>query len=425
MTDTTTISKISPVTEISKSPFYYVKRRLFNNKPAMAGLVLIIISVVLALLGYLIMPDNTPNANDSAPQIKKRPPIFRVKLLKERRNQEIKKVDFFTKLISGQESEYSITPIVSYRIDESKMIAYIRMFGDEANEQKRSIVDAILPLYIGRSFKIEPGEGLGNYEMDGDMVTYLDINEQAMKMSKKDMLDHFKKECIEERTYWLGTDMQGRDMLSRLLFGIRISLSIGLISVLISFFVGLTLGAMAGFFGGKVDAFIMWIMTVVWSIPSIMLVIAISLALGSRGIWVAFVAVGLTTWVEISRVVRGQILGVKQKLFVEAARSLGISNRRIIINHILPNILGPLIVIMASNFASAILTEAGLSFLGLGVQPPMPSWGSMINEGFAVIGSSDSFHLIFYPSLSICLLVLAFNLFGNGLRDAYDPTTKK
>jgi len=425
MTDTTTISKIPPVTEISKSPFYYVKKRLLSNKPAMAGLVLIIISIVLALLGYLIMPDNTPNANDSAPQIKKRPPIFRVKLLKERRNQEVKKVDFFTKLINGQESEYSITPIVSYRIDENKMIAYIRMFGDEANEQKRSIVDALLPLYIGRSFKIEPGEGLGNYEMNGDMVTYLDINELAMKMSKKDMLEHFKRECIEERTYWLGTDMQGRDMLSRLLFGIRISLSIGLISVLISFFVGLTLGSLAGFFGGKVDAFIMWIMTVVWSIPSIMLVIAISLALGSRGIWVAFVAVGLTTWVEISRVVRGQILGVKQKLFVEAARSLGISNRRIIINHILPNILGPLIVIMASNFASAILTEAGLSFLGLGVQPPMPSWGSMINEGFAVIGSSDSFHLIFYPSLSICLLVLAFNLFGNGLRDAYDPTAKK
>jgi len=425
MTDTTTISKIPPVTEVSKSPFYYVKKRLLNNKPAMAGLILIIISIVLALLGYLIMPDNTPNANDSAPQIKKRPPIFRVKLLKERRNQEVKKVDFFTKLINGQESEYSITPIVSYRIDENKMIAYIRMFGDETIEQKRSIVDALLPLYIGRSFKIESGEGLGNYEINGDMVTYLDINEQAMKMSKKDMIEHFKKQCIEERTYWLGTDMQGRDMLSRLLFGIRISLSIGLISVLISFFVGLTLGSMAGFFGGKVDAFIMWIMTVVWSIPSIMLVIAISLALGSRGIWVAFVAVGLTTWVEISRVVRGQILGVKQKLFVEAARSLGISNRRIIINHILPNILGPLIVIMASNFASAILTEAGLSFLGLGVQPPMPSWGSMINEGFAVIGSSDSFHLIFYPSLSICLLVLAFNLFGNGLRDAYDPTTKK
>ena len=426
MTDTTTIPKPLPVAEASKSPFYYVKKRLLNNKPAMAGLLLIIVSIVLALLGYLIMPDNTPNANDSAPQIKKRPPVFRVSLLRERRNQEVKKVGFFEKLISGQESEYSITPIVNYRIDENKMIVYIRMFGDETNEQKKSIVDAVLPLYIGRSFKIDPeGENFGNYEMDGDMVTYLDINEQAMKVSKKDLLARFNAECIEHRTYWLGTDMQGRDMLSRLLFGIRISLSIGFISVLISFFVGLTLGAMAGFFGGKVDAFIMWVMTVVWSIPSIMLVIAISLALGSRGIWVAFVAVGLTTWVEISRVVRGQILGVKQKLFVEAARSLGISNRRIIINHILPNILGPLIVIMASNFASAILTEAGLSFLGLGVQPPMPSWGSMINEGFAVIGSSDSFHLIFYPSISICLLVLAFNLFGNGLRDAYDPTTKK
>jgi peptide/nickel transport system permease protein len=154
-----------------------------------------------------------------------------------------------------------------------------------------------------------------------------------------------------------------------------------------------------------------------------MLVIAISLALQSKGLWVVFVAVGLTSWVEIARVVRGQIMSVKEKLYIEAARSLGMSNRRIVFYHILPNILGPLIVIVTSNFASAILTEAGLSFLGLGVQPPMPSWGTMINEGFYAIGTKDSWHLVFLPSFCISLLVLAFNLFGNGLRDAYDPTT--
>ncbi|MBC8112118.1 MAG: ABC transporter permease [Verrucomicrobia bacterium] len=205
------------------------------------------------------------------------------------------------------------------------------------------------------------------------------------------------------------------------MFGTRISLGIGLVAVIISLFVGITIGAIGGFFGGVIDRFVMWLMTVVWSIPSIMLVIAISLALQSKGIWVAFVAVGLTSWVEIARVVRGQIMSIKEKTFVEAARAMGFSNFRIIFIHILPNVLGPIIVIATSNFASAILTEAGLSFLGLGVQPPMPSWGMMVNEGFHNIGTPQSWHLILFPSVAISVMVLAFNLFGNGLRDAYDP----
>jgi ABC-type dipeptide/oligopeptide/nickel transport system permease subunit len=164
-------------------------------------------------------------------------------------------------------------------------------------------------------------------------------------------------------------------------------------------------------------------MSVVWSIPGIMLVIAISLALQSRGVWVAFIAVGLTMWVEVARVVRGQILGIKQKLYIEAARAFGVSNPQIIYAHILPNIFGPLIVIATANFAAAILLEAGLSFLGLSVQPPTPSWGIMIYEGYHAIGTRNSWHLVALPAIAICLMVLSFNLLGNGLRDAYDPKT--
>ena len=164
-------------------------------------------------------------------------------------------------------------------------------------------------------------------------------------------------------------------------------------------------------------------MSVVWSIPGIMLVIAISLALQSRGIWVAFIAVGFTMWVDVARVVRGQILGIKQKTYIEAAKALGMKNFRIIYRHILPNIMGPLIVIATANFAAAILLEAGLSFLGLSVQPPTPSWGSMIFEGFNVLGTNNSWHLVVFPVLAISLMVLSFNLLGNGVRDAIDPKT--
>jgi ABC-type dipeptide/oligopeptide/nickel transport system permease subunit len=395
-----------------KTPFYYVKKRFLNNKPAVFGLAVIILCVVIALLGNLIMPDHTPNVNDSAVQIKKRPIGFSVTMLRIRKNMEVPQVNIFEHIFVGQESSYTITPIESYRIDG--LDVYVKELNGGEKEKKVSMVNAVLPLFIGDSPKL----GGKNYEVAGETVRYLDVNEQLHTISRSALTERFKQECIQPRNYILGTDMAGRDMLSRLLYGVRISLSIG-------FVVGVSMGSLAGYFGGKIDSFILWLMTVVWSIPSIMLVIAISMALQSKGLWVVFVAVGLTSWVEIARVVRGQIMSVKQKLYVEAARSLGINNQRIVFYHILPNILGPLIVIITSNFASAILTEAGLSFLGLGVQPPMPSWGTMINEGFYTIGTKDSWHLVFLPSFCISMLVLAFNLFGNGLRDAYDPTTLK
>ncbi len=173
-----------------------------------------------------------------------------------------------------------------------------------------------------------------------------------------------------------------------------------------------------------IDSFINWFMTVTWSIPNIMLVIIISVLL-DKGLWVVFVAVGLTTWVEIARIVRTEIMTIKQKLFVEAARAFGFSNQRIIFRHILPNLIGPIVVIATNNFAMSILIEAGLSFLGFGVQPPMPSWGMMVNEGFELISTRNSWHLIVIPSAAISLTVLAFNLLGNGLRDAYYPKSLK
>ena len=202
------------------------------------------------------------------------------------------------------------------------------------------------------------------------------------------------------------------------MIGTRISLSVGFISVIISIVIGILLGAIAGYYRGWLDDVIMWLINVVWSIPTLLLVIAITLVLG-KGILQVFIAVGLTMWVDVARLIRGQILSIREKEFVEAGRALGFKNMRIILGHILPNVMGPVIVIAASNFASAILTEAGLSFLGIGAQPPTPSWGEMINahRGYVLV---DAAYLAFVPGLAIMVLVLAFMLVGNGLRDALD-----
>ncbi|HRN41199.1 MAG TPA: ABC transporter permease, partial [Vicingus sp.] len=203
-----------------------------------------------------------------------------------------------------------------------------------------------------------------------------------------------------------------------LMAGTWISLSVGFISVFISLVIGITLGAIAGYYRGWVDDVIIWIINVVWSIPTLLLVIAITLALG-KDFWQVFVAVGLTMWVEVARVVRGQVLSLREKEFVEAGRALGFNDKRIMLRHIIPNVLGPVIVISAINFASAILIEAGLSYLGIGAQPPQATWGKMISEHKGYIITGDAY-LAVLPGVAITLMVLAFVLVGNGLRDAMD-----
>jgi len=222
----------------------------------------------------------------------------------------------------------------------------------------------------------------------------------------------------ETKTYFFGTDKYGRDLYSRIIYGIRISLSVGFVAVLISLIIGILLGSFAGYFGGRTDDIIMWFVNVVWSIPTLLMVIAITLALG-KGFWQVFIAVGLTMWVEVARVVRGEFISQRNRGYVEAAKMLAFSNIRIIFKHILPNVLGPIIVIAAANFAAAILIEAGLSFLGLGAQPPIPSWGGMIKDHYNYI-VMDKAYLAIIPGVAIMLSVLAFMLLGNGLRSALD-----
>lgn len=415
-----------PELEPYRPPSYFIRRRFLRNRSAVFGLFVITVAVFIAVAGFLIIPDKTPDANDGSVRISKKKPGYEALILKIHQKYEVEQCNFLKRMYLGQESPYVIEPIKSYRL-VGEDVEFTLLGSGGGTPLRVKLLNVTRPTYASTRAITSEGDSIPFQDMyqlridslSGDTsIYYLNTERVFDTVSLDSLRKEFLAQNIEKRKYWLGTDHSGRDVLSRLLFGTRISLLVGLVAVIISALLGVTLGALAGYFGGWVDDLITWLMTVVWSVPSIMLVIAISIALQDQGILVTFMAVGFTMWVEIARVVRGQIKGIKKKLYIRSAQAFGLRNDRIIFGHILPNIIGPIIVSITANFANAILIEAGLSFLGLGVQMPTPSWGMMLQDGFR---STDSWHLIFFPSICISLLVLAFNLLGNGLRDAYDP----
>ena len=222
----------------------------------------------------------------------------------------------------------------------------------------------------------------------------------------------------ETFTFLLGSDRYGRDFLSRLMAGSAISLSVAGIAVAISLIIGLFLGAWAGYKGGTVDVIVSWFLQVVWSVPTLLMVLAITLAFG-KGFWQVFVAIGLTMWVEVARIVRGQFISLRELEYVQAAKALGLSDFKIMFKHMLPNAMGPIIVVAAANFAAAILIEAGLSFLGVGARIPVPSWGNIVKEHYHLL-TTDLAWLAVLPGALIASIVLAFTWVGDGLRQVFD-----
>lgn len=349
-------------------------KKLLKNPLAVISSAVIIVFTLIAILGYAITPDSSPYANEQHLEIAVKKPGFKVLILQiyDNDNSLAKKENpiskFFKNMLFGTPVTSTNIPIYKYNVNANNTLTYETYTGDTPNE--------------------------------GEIKT----------LSSKTKYE------IKEKKYYLGTDKYGRDLLSQLMIGTRVSLSVGFIAIFIALVIGITLGSLAGYYGGRLDNIIMWIINVIWSMPTVLLVIAITFALG-KGFWQVFVAVGLTMWVDIARMVRGQVMSLKEKEFVLAGKALGFSDARLIVKHILPNVVSAVTVIIASNFATAILQEAGLSFLGIGVQPPMPSWGSMIKENYGYI-ILDAAYMAIIPGLAIMLLVLSFFLLGSAIRDA-------
>jgi peptide/nickel transport system permease protein len=323
-------------------------RRLKRNKGAVAGLVLICIAVFLAVFGYFLAPDNSPYANRIILEIGGQKPGFTQQFLQVKR-EAVPQSNFFKQAFTGRQEPYESLPI-------------------------------------------------SNWQQQGDSIIVQKFIDEDVTERMGFLKSGLASQPVVTKTFWLGTDKYGRDILSRLIIGTRVSLSVGLVTVLISLSLGIFLGAIAGYFRGRWDDVIMWLINVIWSIPTLLLVFAITLLLG-KGFWQVFIAVGLTMWVNVARLVRGQVLAARELQYIEAARVLGFSNTRIIV------------------------IEAGLSFLGVGVQPPQPSWGLMIKENYNFIITQNP-ALALAPGIAIMLLVLAFNLLGNGLRDALNVRGK-
>ncbi len=350
-------------------------RRLKRNKGAVAGIVIILLAVVTAVFAYCIAPDNSSNANRMVIEIGGQKPGFTQQFLLLPYTIPPASASFFDRLLNGQTDRYQYIPVKGYQTTADSII--VSKYIDEGISERMS--------FPYTTTRWQEQNRSGQYK-------------------------------VITQKFYLGTDKYGRDILSRLLVGVRVSLSVGLITVIISLLLGVLLGALAGYFRGRTDDIIMWFINVIWSIPTLLLVFAITLMLG-KGFWQIFIAIGLTMWVNVARIIRGQVMTVREMEYIEAARALGYSSIRIIARHVLPNVMGPVMVVAASNFASAIVIEAGLSFLGIGVQPPQPSWGLMIKENYNFIITHNPM-LALAPGIAIMLLVLAFNMLGNGLRDA-------
>jgi peptide/nickel transport system permease protein len=337
-------------------------KKLFKQSLFLTGFSVCAFFFVLGVLGYSITPDSSVDANQIMPEWASLSPGTQVKYVEKNR-------------IAPRSFFYWLT-------------------GDDGLGELISVSDA------------------NKVSLKNNTITFFNDKTGLVKTV---ILDSIEGRKIQTRKFILGTDRFGRDIYSRLVIGTRVSLSIGFLSMMISLIIGVFIGLISGYFGGKIDLVLTWLITVFWSVPTLLIALGLSFFLG-KGYFQVLLATGLSSWVEVARVVRGQTMQMKNREFILSAKITGFSSFHIMFKHILPNLKGSLSVLATTNFAAAILLEAGLGFLGLGVAPPTPSWGIMVKEnlGYLVL---DQAYLAIIPGLAIMILVMAFNLMSMGFKD--------
>ncbi len=354
-----------------------VWRRLFQNKVAVGSIVVIILVLLASIIGPFLT-GKTYNTQQLA--LRNMPPQIEIQTAKDGTN-------FFVhpdlKVFLAQEDGFvteELTPVSA--ILKDKVFTYE---------------------YNGKTYYLS---------FSGAGIKFLDENHEPLP----------QKKTVWNKNYLLGTDSIGRDMLTRLLYGGRVSLTVAFLVTICTLFIGVIYGGISGYYGGNTDIMMMRVVEILMAIPSTIYVILLMVYFG-QGIYNILIAMALTSWLHMAQLVRGQVLSLKEQEYVLAAKISGVSPIKIIFNHLLPNCIGPILVSATLSIPGAIATEAFMSFIGLGVKPPMPSWGILSNEGIGAIRSSP--YQILLPSIAISLTMFAFNFLGDGLRDALDPRLRK
>ncbi len=365
-------------------------RRLKKHKLAMIGLVGVIAIVLIGIFGPMLTQFSY---SDQVNDYKNLPPRL-----------DLYQVDDDTFIyLSGDYFLFSVT---------EKGVLVKRL---ELPQENKDIINKVYtyildgePVILDFSYNLLPGKKGYDYDFT---------------LEYKGNVTHDVYKTVLNKIYPFGTDSLGRDMLTRTMYGARISLIVAFVATLVNFIIGVTYGALAGYEGGRKDNIMMRIVDIINSIPLVLYVILLMVMLGNQGLWTIIIALGSVYWVGMARLVRGQMLALKEQEFVLAARTLGVSKKKIIMRHLIPNAMGPIIVSMTMMIPSAVFTESFLSFIGLGVSAPMASWGTLANN--ALSGLITYPYQLFYPALAIAITMLAFNFLGDGLRDALDPRLRK